>query len=153
VASRPEEATGGGPPPAPAAGEKTYKIQPGDSLSEISLRVYGSASHYLQIARANRALIADPNILPIGATITIPDVARRVRGEPSPAVSQRPELVDTGVGDRQTHVVQEGETLYKIAQRYLGNGTRYMDIYRANRDRLRTPDDLRAGITLAIPAR
>lgn len=47
--------------------------------------------------------------------------------------------------------VQSGDTLSDIAEKYLGNSARYMEIYEMNRDRLRTPHDLRIGKALRVP--
>lgn len=49
------------------------------------------------------------------------------------------------------HTVQQGETLGKIAQHYLGDASLFLDIYNANRDDLRNPNDLRIGMVLNIP--
>jgi hypothetical protein len=49
------------------------------------------------------------------------------------------------------HRVQEGETLSGLARRYLGSGTRYRELYEANRDVLASPDALRVGMELRIP--
>ncbi|MGE3314154.1 MAG: LysM peptidoglycan-binding domain-containing protein [Planctomycetaceae bacterium] len=50
------------------------------------------------------------------------------------------------------HRVQPGDTLTGIASHYLGSSSRYIEIFDANRDTLRTPNDLRAGMMLRIPA-
>lgn len=52
----------------------------------------------------------------------------------------------------RTYRVQPGDTLTGIAARYLGTSSRYLEIYDANRDMLRTPNDLRSGMVLRIPA-
>lgn len=49
------------------------------------------------------------------------------------------------------HVVVAGETLADIARRYYGDAARAEEIYAANRDRIRDPDQLHAGQTLVIP--
>jgi len=49
------------------------------------------------------------------------------------------------------HVVQKGETLSGIAARYLGSSSKFRKIYEANRDRLKSPDDLKVGMTIIIP--
>lgn len=49
------------------------------------------------------------------------------------------------------HRVRKGETLSSLAERYLGSSRRFLEIYEANRDRLRSPDDLRVGLPLRIP--
>jgi len=54
-------------------------------------------------------------------------------------------------GPGRTHVVAQGETLYKIAQRYYGSGSRWPEILEANRDQLKNENSVRAGMALRIP--
>ena len=54
-------------------------------------------------------------------------------------------------GNLREHLVQRGETLSSIAQKYLGSPHRYQAIYELNQDRLASPDELRDGIVLRIP--
>ena len=68
-----------------------------------------------------------------------------------PATAADPATAASDTGPR-THRVQQGDTLSGLAQRYLGSSTRFMDLYTANRDVLRSPDDLRVGMTIRIPA-
>jgi nucleoid-associated protein YgaU len=49
------------------------------------------------------------------------------------------------------HVVSQGETLYKIAQRYYGSGSKWPQILEANRDVLTNENAVRAGMELKIP--
>ena len=49
--------------------------------------------------------------------------------------------------------VQDGDTLSGIAEKFLGASSRYMEIYELNKDRLRTPHDLRIGKAIRVPAR
>jgi nucleoid-associated protein YgaU len=49
------------------------------------------------------------------------------------------------------HIVQPGDTLSGLAQKYLGSVARYPVIFEANRDQLQTPDDLRLEMRLRIP--
>lgn len=51
----------------------------------------------------------------------------------------------------QTYVVRPGDTLGKISVRFYGTTRRYMDIYNANRDVLRSPSSIEVGQTLQIP--
>ncbi len=56
-------------------------------------------------------------------------------------------------GQSQTHVVQPGETLSGIAQKYLGSASRFLEIYEANRNVLSGPDQLKPNMKLSIPVK
>jgi nucleoid-associated protein YgaU len=51
----------------------------------------------------------------------------------------------------QTHLVQSGDTLSKIAEKYYGDATLYAKIFQANRDVLSDPNKIRPGQKLRIP--
>lgn len=56
-------------------------------------------------------------------------------------------------GNSRTHVVVAGDTLSSISGKYLGTQARYLDIFQANRDQLKSPDGLKIGMKLNIPDR
>ncbi len=56
-------------------------------------------------------------------------------------------------GVTRSHVVADGETLSSIAGKYLGSQTRYQEIFQANRDQLKSANDLKIGMKLTIPDR
>lgn len=47
--------------------------------------------------------------------------------------------------------VQAGDTLTGLSSRFLGTHKRYSELYEANRDRMKSPDDLKAGMLIRIP--
>jgi nucleoid-associated protein YgaU len=51
----------------------------------------------------------------------------------------------------QTYVVQAGDTLSKIAQKYYGDAALYTKIFQANRDVLSDPNKIQVGQKLRIP--
>jgi nucleoid-associated protein YgaU len=51
------------------------------------------------------------------------------------------------------HTVVSGDTLSKLAKAYLGDAGRYMEIFKANADKLSNPDVIKVGQQLNIPAR
>jgi len=51
----------------------------------------------------------------------------------------------------QTHEVQKGETLGKIAQKYYGDPSLYMQIFEANKSQLKDPNKIFPGQKLVIP--
>jgi nucleoid-associated protein YgaU len=65
-------------------------------------------------------------------------------------------LVDVSVersDARGYHTVQVGETLSSIAEQFLGDASRDMAIFDANRDRMNDPDQILPGQQLLIPWR
>lgn len=49
------------------------------------------------------------------------------------------------------HTVESGESLWKISAQHLGDGSKYMDIFEANRPMLSDPDKIYPGQKLRIP--
>lgn len=54
-------------------------------------------------------------------------------------------------GGSRTYVVQKGDTLQKISQKYYGTTKDWPKIFEANRGKLRKPDVIVVGQTLVIP--
>ena len=65
------------------------------------------------------------------------------------------EKKDTGGSDKwdatQSHEVKKGDTLWKIAEHYYGDGSLYPKIFEANRDILKDPNLIKVGQKLRIP--
>ena len=55
-------------------------------------------------------------------------------------------------GGQRTYTIKEGDTLYSIAKRMLGDGQRWQQIVDANPD-LEDPTKLRPGMEIVIPAK
>ena len=102
-------------------------VESGDTLSKISLEVYGVIHLYEGIFEANRPMLADPDEIFPGQVIRCPPV--------SPPI----------------HTVAKGDTLGKIAKHWYGNAKRYEDIFEANRGILANPDAIEVGQALTIP--
>lgn len=51
----------------------------------------------------------------------------------------------------QVHEVKKGDTLWKIAEHYYGDGSLYMKIFEANRNILKDPNLIKVGQKLKIP--
>jgi nucleoid-associated protein YgaU len=59
--------------PAPStAGERTYTVKKGDSLSKIAKREYGDAQQWRRIFEANRNLIDNPDLIYPGQVLRLP---------------------------------------------------------------------------------
>jgi nucleoid-associated protein YgaU len=50
------------------------------------------------------------------------------------------------------HVVEKGESLSKIAQKYYGKASLWTKIHEANKDQIKNPDLIKPGQKLRIPA-
>jgi nucleoid-associated protein YgaU len=91
--------------------------------------------------------------------------ATAVKPTPSPARfpargQTRPTKARTAVQSEESglantvvrrHTVQEGDTLASLAERYYGDKKLADELYRANRDQLKGPDELPAGTVLVLP--
>ncbi len=78
-------------------------------------------------------------------------VARQSPSSRTPETSpSRDEESSAGTRTR-SYTVEPGDTLYRISTRVYGTGTRWEEIFEANRDVLADPNSVRAGMTLEIP--
>jgi nucleoid-associated protein YgaU len=133
----------------PAAGSDfTYTVQEGDSAWKLSKRFYGSGVHWRKIVMANRGV--NFGNLKVGTKLTIPG---KVTGGTSATAGTASSAAasETGSGELRTHRVARGDSLYRIAEKYLGSGMRYREIAKLNPGV--DAGNLKIGQTLKIPAR
>lgn len=52
----------------------------------------------------------------------------------------------------KTHTVRSGDTLWALAVKYLGDGSKYTEIYDANKDKISDPNLIYVGQVLSIPS-
>ena len=64
------------PLPGPQA-ERTYTVQPGDTLSRIAKEMLGDANAYMDIFNVNRNQLADPDKIKPGQVLKIPTHTHR----------------------------------------------------------------------------
>ncbi len=128
---------------APASATHAYSVRSGDTLSEIAQRELGSARRWPEIVAANPGL--DPARLRAGKTIQIPGA------EPASGTAKaEPRTARAADKAAKTWKVAQGENLWKIAERALGDGKRWGEIAALNP---RTnPDRLVLGQVLALPS-
>jgi len=76
-----------------------------------------------------------------------------LRAAPGPAPVGLGEIAPPEVDWVGSYVVKKGDSLWSIAAdpKVLGHGTKWRRLYEANRDVLKNPNQLRAGMTLRIP--
>jgi|GEM_PF-3528888 len=62
--------------------KRHHPLRDGDTLAAIALRYYGDAAWASRIFAANRDLLTDPEILPVGKRLVLPDFDERVGDQP-----------------------------------------------------------------------
>jgi nucleoid-associated protein YgaU len=124
-----------------------YVVKSGDTLSEIAESQLGSSRRWKEIVDLNPGL--DPRRVRAGAKLRLP--AAGAATTPAPAPTPTPSVAASG-----EYVVREGDSLWIIASRTLGNGARWAEIAKANpgldADRLRVGQKLRLPTGAASPA-
>jgi len=117
-------------------GTESYKIEPGDTLMEISFAKYGNVYRWREIYRANLSLIQDFNNLVPGTVITIYGVEYFV-------------LEKNG----QPYLIRRGDTLGKISKSLYGSPEHWNVLWKNNPRLIRNPHRIYAGFTLYYPAK
>ena len=90
----------------------------------------------LQVVRLQESVKPEP-----GTAIRVPTA--EVRAMEETAAKRTPTA--------RTHVVEAGDTLTKISEKFYGTTTRWQDILNANRDQLPAANRLKPGMELTIP--
>ncbi len=133
-----------------AAMPNTVTIKSGDTLSELASKHMGSASRWDELLEANKDKLDSPEDLRVGMKLRIPGTTSVRSGGTTTASANTP--ISTASSDGKTYTVKSGDNLTEIAEKTLGNGERWRDIFEANRDKLDSADRLVVGQTLRIPS-
>lgn len=157
----------------PGEAGTTHTIAAGDTLAAIARQKLGRESRWTEIAALNPGI--DPLHLREGQKIKLPPTTGAGGGTTGPVAGtrkpgERPAAGGGGASARPTdgtagakpagdasgagtYKVERGETLVAIAKKALGDAGRWTEIYELNRDLLSSPDKVRAGMSLKLPAR
>jgi nucleoid-associated protein YgaU len=135
---------------------RLYEIKAQDTLSEIAMRELGTWKRWQEIVDLNPGL--DPNHLRKGARIKLPVGERSLAAtSEAPTGAARGAGPDKGTSNAKksaaggsTHVVQEDESLWKIAELRLGEGERWTEIAALNPDI--DANRLKPGMELVLPS-
>lgn len=149
------------PPNLDSHPARVYTVQADETYWSISKKLYGTIRYFQALAEHNRHRVGDPKNLRPGMKILVPEAelmeqlyAKILPGGPKPGLPSEPQpegLFFTSNGQPMYRVGQE-DTLGSIALKHLGRTTRWVEIYTLNQDTLKTPDRLRIGIVLKMPA-
>lgn len=125
---------------------KNYKIKPGDTLMQIARVLYGDERKWQDIMNVNPAL--DPSNLQVGQVIKLPKPISAVTGAAVKKDDEKPARIKAG---ERSYIVQSGDNLAKISERFYGSAAQWKKIWEANRDVISDPDVLKVGVELYIP--
>ncbi len=124
---------------------ESVRIQPGDSLWNLSRQYLGKASRWQEWLSHNRG-IGDPRRLQPGMVLLIPSLENQLAPPVDSGVSPHAEAQLS-----ETISVQPGDSLWKLAAEHLGHATNWPCLARANPD-LRDVDRIYPGQKLSLPA-
>jgi len=120
----PAPAAGGSSPSTNApAGSRTHSVQRDEYLIDISEKYYGTTAKWKTIADANPGI--NPNNLKVGQKLVIPDATGSSRASTSGGS-------DAAANGGDTYTIKSGDTLEKVAQKLLGDGSKWQDIAKLN---------------------
>jgi nucleoid-associated protein YgaU len=139
---------------------RSYPVAANDTYWTIAKEAYGSGAYFKAIYEHNRRRLNNASALRPGMQLTLPDKATLERLYPT--LCPRPQRVAaaatatrasaTSRGNGREHVVSDGDTLYDVARRRLGNAKRWAEIYELNRDVIGAASDrLEPGTQLVLP--
>ena len=158
--------------PKPAL-PKIYEVTDGDNLALIATKYYGDVegnkrANIMKIFEANRNLLKAADEIQVGQKLIIPplrdsalskekkkdglasSIFKKVKSIGREHLSlKKPDRPKQG----KSYTVRDGDSLWKIADEQLGDGSRYTEVAKLNDDVLSDEDSLTVGMTLKIPAR
>jgi nucleoid-associated protein YgaU len=144
-----------------------YRIQEKDSLYSIAKATYGDPSLWRALAAFNEGRVGKDGSVRVNATIKLPPkhiltgASSQAAGKP-PVPTNKTEIVSKPVVEPKaaaktatekgtTHKVVRGDSLAKLAQKYLGSKDRAKEILAANRDKISDPNQIQIDMVLRIP--
>jgi nucleoid-associated protein YgaU len=149
-----------------------YTVAEGDNLADVAKKFYGALEgnrkvNVLRLFQANRHLLRSPHEIIVGQKLVIPplgvsDADINAIGsifpssmfEKAESIGRRHLSADNSNAEQtRQYVVREGDSLWLVASEQLGDGGRYKEISRLNRNLLEDEDSLTIGMRLNMPAR
>lgn len=150
---------------------KSYVVQDGDNLAKIAQKFYGAeignkTINVTRIFEANRGMLESPNDIHVGQKLIIPllkdesesvfsrGLFERIKSTigTQPSSDMAPTVLLTKLPASQPskqYVVCEGDNLWRIANKQLGDGERFREIIKLND--LKDEDYLTVGMRLKVP--
>lgn len=143
--------------PASAESETSdvLEVRPDESYWSISKRAYGTSRYFSALALFNSHRIPDPKRLRPGMKVLVPDPELLEKKYPKLFRTQTAKRAPSGFFVRPdgtaAYRIGSDDTLSQIAQKHLGRSSRWIQIYRLNRDVLPNPNRLKTGTVILLP--
>ena len=128
-----------------------YKVQSNDNLFKIARKHYGDGQKWAKIFEANRDSMPDSNSLYVGQELLIPDITIEKEANDNIIRTVSGSLDNRNSINIDTHTVEAGDTLYRIAEKYYGNPGKWTNILEANEDTIEDEGSLKKGQVIIIP--
>jgi len=149
---------------------KTYTVKEGDMLAVIAKKFYGPEDgnkriNITRIFEANRKVLKSPDEIYVGQKLIIPPLSasapdkNKIESVFSTTMFKKVKSIgnrhlsadDNKTRQNERYVVQEGDSLWRIAAEQLGDGNRYSEIAKLNASILEDDDRLVVGMRLRMP--
>lgn len=152
-------------------GPKTHVVQAGETFTSLAVKYFGHAKYTNLITKANPTV--DPRKVRIGMKVIIPPAPENMTAAASPAPAPGPGTpTATLAGTRspsagtpitrtakappvpadRAYTIKAGEGWYTLAQRFLGNGERWTELYELNKERVpHNPHNVPPGTVIELP--
>ncbi|HEX4069643.1 MAG TPA: LysM peptidoglycan-binding domain-containing protein [Planctomycetaceae bacterium] len=145
----------------------SYVVQPTDTFWTISHKKYGTARYFRALAELNRAHVPDPLRMRPGVKVSTPPTeiletqysqflpkgsAVEVASGERPAGKSGPPGFFTSADGKPMYRAGEKDTLSDIAAKHLGRASRWIQVFEMNRDKLTSPNQVKVGTELVLPA-
>ena len=142
---------------------RVYTVKPDETYWAISKKIYGTIRYFQALEEHNRSRISSAKKLRPGMKVLVPEekfllasYTQLIPGAGRSASSVEYEQNTQGLffdsSGRPMFRIGAEDTLGGIAYEHLGRTTRWVEIFNLNRDSLKTPDRLKIGTVLRMPA-
>jgi nucleoid-associated protein YgaU len=133
-----------------------YEVQPGDLLSRVVSRHYGSASKQIvdAVYQANKTRMKSPDALVAGTVIVLPEIAGVRPNGLDEKSHQRDEPLAPSPSTQESfrwYVVKKGDTYSKIAAAEMGTSKRWEELAEFNKNVFAKATQIRHGVRIRIP--
>jgi nucleoid-associated protein YgaU len=145
-------------PSTQPSGERTHKVQMGESFYSIAVKTYGNGGYYTLIQKANPTI--EPDRLRPGQIINLPDpseiksaAAASTSAGASSGAARAPKPADRPIDAAKEYKVQSGDSLEKISIKLYGNRDQTEKLYDLNKSTIGdNPHNIKIGQILKLPS-